>query len=104
MKGLTMVTTKLKQLTIDFIESMVLQKTCFCVENQGGDLFQHPTSEDGIPENSLLIDVQSANVLCIVHKGLNTKNQANFNNILQDEYKFASLLDKMWDWVSLKRN
>lgn len=96
--------TKLKQLTIDFIESMVLQKTCFCVENQGGDLFQHPASEDGIPENSLLIDVQNANVLCIVYEGLNAKNQANFNNILQDEYTFASLLDEMWNWVSLKRD
>lgn len=98
-----MKTVSLKQLTIDVIKAAVYQRTCLFVKNQEGNLFQHPETEDGIPENSLLIDLQNANVLCIVYNALNDKNKANFNRILQNEYKFASLLDKMWDWVSIKR-
>ncbi len=92
----------IKQLTIDFLKSAVSQHTCFCIGNQGGELFQHPETEE-IPENSLLVDVQSANVMCIVYNALSDKNKANFNNVLQNEYKLASLLDKMWEWVNFKR-
>lgn len=96
-----MFTVPIKQLTIDFLKSAVKQHSCFCIENQGGNLFQHPETEE-IPENSLLVDVQSANVLCIVYNALSSKNQARFNSMLQNEYKLASLLDKMWDWVNFK--
>jgi len=92
----------IKHLTIDFLKSAVKQHACFCIENQGGELFQHPESEE-VPENSLLVDVQSANVLCVIYNALNDKHKADFNNVLQNEYKLASLIEKMWDWVSLKR-
>jgi hypothetical protein len=89
----------LKQLSIEYIKDFVQQKTCFCIHNPNGDLFQHPETKDGIPENCLLIDLQNANVICIVYNALNDKNKANFNRILQNEYKFASLLDEMWSFV-----
>jgi len=96
-----MTTIPIKRLSIDFLKLAVEKHSCLCVENQGGELFQHPASDE-VPENSLLIDAQSAKVLCLCYDGLNDTNKSKFNHILQDEYKFASLLDKMWDWVRLK--
>ena len=47
----------------------------------------------------ILIDMQSINLLITIYDNLKSKNQAKFNSVLQDEYKFANLLDKMWGWV-----
>jgi hypothetical protein len=90
----------LKELTIDHIKDSVRQKAAFCIRNEGGELFQHPEGESGIPENCLLLDIQSTNVLGLIYDALNPKNQARFNSVLQDEYKFANLLDKMWGMVT----
>lgn len=97
-----MTIVQIKQLTIDHIKNSVIQRACFCVFNPGGDLFQHPANENGIPENCLLLNIQSSKAINLIYDALNLQNQNKFNAMLQDEYKFANFLDKMWDMVTIK--
>ena len=90
----------LKNLTIDFIHDKRDHHECFAVHNPEGDLFQHPIGVNDIPMNSLMIDMQSANVIVLIYDALKPDNKALFNSVLQDEYKFASFLDKMWKFVA----
>ena len=95
-----MTTVQIKQLTIDHFKQSVADKQCFCIFNPGGDLFQHPESESGIPADCLLIDIQSANVACKIYDAVNPANQAKFNGMVQSEYNLANFLDKMWEMVA----
>lgn len=95
-----METVEIKNLTIEHFKQSVVNKQCFCIFNPGGELFQHPESCSGIPEDCLLIDIQSANVVCTIYDAVNPANQAKFNSMVQDEYKLANFLDKMWKMVA----
>jgi len=94
-----MKTVELKNLSIDFIREMRDNKEAFQIHNPGGDLFQHEASEIS-DKDCLLVDMQSANVIMLIHDGLKPENQAKFNSVLQDEMKFASFLDHMWEMVA----
>lgn len=105
---------QLKELTIGTIQEFVHDHCAMIVLNPGGELFQG-SMKAYLPEDAeefehtggpkgILIDVQRLNVIKTVHAHLaKTKGEKEveekFNNILQDEYKFANLLDKMWGWV-----
>lgn len=100
-KGKEMNIVQIKQLTIDHFKKSVAEKACFCIFNPGGDLFQHPENyNEGIPADCLLIDIQSANVVCTVYDAINPENKAKFNSMVQDEYKLANFLNKMWKMVA----
>ena len=86
----------LKELTIDKLRERKKAKSYMVVSNPGGELFQGKQA-DGT--KGILIDMQSINLLITIYDNLKSKNQAKFNSVLQDEYKFANLLDKMWGWV-----
>lgn len=88
---------QLKSLTIDIIKDRVRQHSYVTVHNPGGDLFQAKDEEGN--KTGLLIDVQSLNLLSKIYDALNDVNKAKFNSVLQDEYKFASLLNHMWECV-----
>lgn len=88
----------IKDLSINYIRAMVKEHSCFYIHNPGGELFQHPESETA-PENCLCVDMQSANLICTLYDNLNEKNQSSFNSLLQDEFKLARFLDKMWSFV-----
>lgn len=85
---------QLKQLTIETIKDFVRQRSYMVVHNPGGELFQ-AENENG-DKTGLLVDVQSLSLLSQIYDNLNPTNQSRFNTVLQDEYKFANLLDKMW--------
>ena len=87
----------IKDLTIEKIKEFVEGHSLMIIHNPGGDLFQ-AENERG-EKVGLLIDVQSLNVMATVYDHLKEKTKENFNDVLQDEYKLASLLDKMWSWV-----
>lgn len=47
----------------------------------------------------LLVDATTQNALLQVYDALNVNSRKLFKEkVLKDEYKFAALLDKMWDW------
>lgn len=89
---------QLKQLTIETIKDFVRQHSYMVVHNPGGELFQ-AENENG-DKTGLLVDVQSLSLLSQIYDNLNPTNQSRFNTVLQDEYKFANLLDKMWSWAA----
>ena len=90
----------ISELTIDDIKESLKNHDAILVHNPFGNLFQHAGSLDGIPKDCLLVDVQSLNAISMIYDYLKTENQAKFNTILQDEYKFARFLDSMWEMVN----
>jgi hypothetical protein len=77
-----------------YFQEFVSQHSMMIIDNEGGDLFPKDPEWGGF-----IIDVQSLNVLSVVYDALSEPNQAKFDSILQSEYKFANMLDKMWGWV-----
>jgi len=74
-----------KDLTIDFLKS----ESCMFRIKPDDELFLE----------GILIDMQSRNLMCTIYDNLSDKNKARFNSVLQDKWKLAGMLDKMWSWV-----
>lgn len=94
----------LKELTIEKITECRNAGSYMVVLNPGGELFQGNPSqffgENEECEPGIMIDLQSLNLIVKVHEALKPQSRVKFDEmILQREYNFASLLDKMWGWV-----
>jgi len=87
----------IKKLTIEKVKEFVKGHSLMIIHNPEGDLFQ--AEDERGRKVGLLIDVQSLNCMATVYDNLKENNKGRFNDVLQDEYKLASLLDKMWSWV-----
>ena len=87
----------IKDLTIEKIREFVKGHSLMIIHNPGGDLFQAEDEEGN--KVGLLLDVQSLNLITKVFEAVSQKHKDRFNEFLQEEYKLASLLDKMWSWV-----
>ena len=84
--------------SIDPIRNAVKTHTAFYLGNPDGELFQ---GNGGL---GVLVDPQSAKVICLIYDSINETNRAKFHSeLVQDEYKFANFLDGLWDMVKAKK-
>ena len=88
---------ELKDLSLKKIQEFVNSHQAMRLINPGGELFQY--TENGT-NMGIFIDVQSLNLMLKVYDTINEKNKENFQSFLNDEYRLASMLDKMWSWVA----
>ena len=88
---------ELKDLSLKKIQEFVNSHQAMRLINPGGELFQY--TENGT-NMGILIDIQSLNLILKVYDAINEKNKENFHLFLNDEYKLASMMDKMWGWVA----
>lgn len=92
-------TVELKYLNIDFIRAMRDEGSAFQIHNPKGHVFQHPKTVIS-DEDCLLVDIQSANVIVLIHDAIKSENQAKFNELLRDEFRLVNFLDTMWEMVA----
>jgi hypothetical protein len=91
----------IKSLTPEDLIYHCKEQSYLLIENNGGELFQHEETEDGVPANCLLVDLFSLSAIVKIYNALNEQNKVKFAILLHDEYKLARFLDSFWDMIKV---